>query len=1098
MRRHKLTFLLVMMVLISSGSTLASPTGSITGFVKDPSGAVVSNVQLTLLRKDTSTKLIGTTDANGYYQFLQLPPAIYSLAAEASGFKKVNFGSVVVQVDQVTHLDIKLDIGNVSEVIEVAATTTPLLESDKSTMSSVIDSRVVANMPLNARQFLDLALLTPGVLPTATGTQGGGFSVAGARSQSNIFLVDGVSNQDTQINSPLNNFRITDAVQEYAVQTSVALPEFGRGTGGQVNIVTKSGTNRFHGTAFEYLRNTVFDSADFFTNKSGGKKNPLNRNQFGATFSGPIVRDRLFFFLSYEGFRQVAPTVSSTRVPNAAERASVTDTISKGLLQFWPTANTFNPGSANNYISNVRAVNNDNTGLLRLDYNLSENDRLSGRWIEFRGQTLTPGPTPLNGGNANSPLSRSVVLTHTHTFSRNFINELRLGYSRNETKILVQDNGFNAATVFLDGNGNPLPGVVDATLDPENSGLPTINIANGFASLGSTDNLPQGRITSTYEIFDNMTLSAPFGWARNSWRWGFHIRREDARRYLNGSSRGTFNFASFADFAQGLVNTSAIRTGQTVAYFRRYPFDFYWQDQFKVKENLTLNYGIRYEYPSAIYEIRNHGTNFIPDVGPVVLGSNQILDIDPTKRGAGAIFFREAPFKLSSSGVTSDKNNFAPIMGFAYSPRFSEKLFGKDSTVIRGGFRIGYDEVFNNIPANLSLTAPYNLITNQSANGTQPGKFPWAIGLTQNVPLVSNFGSQRPGNPTVGVLSFNSIDPHIRSTYLYQYSLGIQRKLRNSFSVEVDYQGSAGHKLGMFVNINQPAVIVSDPSRRGPQAPNEQLYPYPKYGAITMGMNLGNSNYNGVIFTGKYQGRGIYIQSSYTLGKSMDYQSAFFGSLFERQGAADGRNLQLERGPSSFDIRHRMSIYYVMDLPIGPGRRLFGWNNGLNRQIFGGWQISGITTLQSGSPFTVITNTVTDFSGFNLLNDRPDLTRSGPLTKNYSDPDKAFDTTYFGATPAGRAGNSGRNQYYGPGLQNFDFALAKIFPVSEGFRLQLRGDFFNIFNHTNFSNPVNNMSNANFGKITQTVGSATATAVGTTGGPLGGPRLIQLSLRLQF
>jgi carboxypeptidase family protein len=1098
MPRRDIPLLLFMMVLIGSGSTLASPTGSITGFVKDPSGAVVSNVQLTLLRKDTSTKLISTTDANGFYQFLQLPPAIYSLTAESSGFKKVNFGSVVVQVDQVTHLDIKLDIGNVSEVIEVAATTTPLLESDKSTMSSVIDSRVIANMPLNARQFLDLALLTPGVLPTATGTQGGGFSVAGARSQSNIFLVDGVSNQDTQINSPLNNFRITDAVQEYAVQTSVALPEFGRGTGGQVNIVTKSGTNRFHGSAFEYLRNTVFDSADFFTNKLGGKKNPLNRNQFGSTFGGPILPDRIFFFLSYEGFRQVAPTVSSTRVPNAAERASVTDAISKGLLQFWPAPNTFNTGSTINYISNVRAVNNDNTGLIRLDYNINENDRLSGRWIEFRGETLTPGPTPFNGGNSNSPLSRSVVLTHTHTFSRNFINELRLGYSRNETKILVQDNGFNAATVFLGANGNPLPGVVDATLDFENSGLPTINVSGGFASLGSTDNLPQGRITSTYEIFDNMTLSAPFGWARNSWRWGFHIRREDARRYLNGSSRGAFNFASFADFAQGLVNTSAIRTGQTVAYFRRYPFDFYWQDQFKVKENLTLNYGIRYEYPSAIYEIRNHGTNFIPGIGPVVLGSNLILDIDTTKKGPDAIFFREAPFMLSSSGVTSDKNNFAPIMGFAYSPRFSEKLFGRDTTVIRGGFRIGYDEVFNNIPANLSLTAPYNLITNQSANGTQPGKFPWAIGLTQNVPLVSNFGAQRPGTPTVGVLSFNSIDPNLRSTYLYQYSLGIQRKLRNSFSVEIDYQGSVGHKLGMFVNINQPAVIVSDPSRRGPQAPNEQLYPYPNYGAITMGMNLGNSNYNGVIFTGKYQGRGIYIQSSYTLGKSIDYQSAFFGSLFERQGAADGRNLQLERGPSSFDIRHRVSLYYVMDLPIGPGRRLFGWNNRLNRQIFGGWQISGITTLQSGSPFTVITSTVTDSSGFNLLNDRPDMTRRGPLTKNYNDPDKAFDTTYFGATPAGRAGNSGRNQYYGPGLQNFDFALAKSFPLSEGFRLQLRGDFFNIFNHTNFSNPVNNMSNANFGKITQTVGSATATAVGTTGGPLGGPRLIQLSLRLQF
>jgi hypothetical protein len=1104
---HRLSIILLLITLVSlePGPVLASPTGSITGFAKDPSGAIVSGVHLTLIRKDTNTRLTTTTDINGSYQFPQLHPATYSLTAEGKGFKKVSFTTVIVQVDQVTRVDIQLEIGEVTEVVEVAAAA-PILEADKSTLSSVVDSRVISNMPLNARQFLDLANMAPGVLPTATGTQGGGFSVAGARSQSNIFLVDGVSNQDTQINSPLNNFRITDAVQEFAVQTSVALPEFGRGTGGQVNIVTKSGTNEFHGSAFEYVRNTIFDAADFFTNKQGGKKNPLNRNQFGGTFGGPILKDRLFFFFSYEGFRQVAPTVSSTRVPTVAERASVTDPISREVLQFWPDPNVSIAGSTNNFISNVRAVTNDNTELLRFDYNLSQNDRLSGRWIEFRGETLTPGATPFNGGNTNSPLSRSLVFTHTHTFSPKFINELRLGFSRNETKFLVQDHGFNAATIFTDAAGNPLPGVVDATNDPENSGLPTIIVSGGFAPLGSTNNLPQGRITSTYEIFDNMTLSAPFGWTRHSWRWGFHIRREEARRYLNGSSRGTFNFSNFTDFAAGLVNTSSIRTGQTVAYFRRYPWDFYWQDQFKVKENLTLNYGIRYEYPSAIYEIRNHGTNFIPGIGPVVLGSNQIVDIDPTKKGRDSIFFREAPFAISSSGVNPDKNNFAPILGFAYTPRFAEKIFGKDETVIRGGFRVGYDEVFNNIPANMALTAPYNLITNQSTQTNSGNKFAWGVGFNQDVALVRNFGGQGPGTPSLGLLSFSAIDPNIRSTYIYQYSLGIQRRLGRDFSIEVDYQGSSGHKLGMFRDLNQPFVIVGDSSKAGTVSPNEQFFPYPKYGAVTMGMNLGNSNYNGVVFTGKYQGRGMYFQGSYTLGKSIDYQSAFFGSLFERQGAADGRNLLLERGPSSFDIRHRLSLAYVLDLPIGPGHRLFGWNNGLARQIFGGWQISGITTLQSGAPFTVFSSAVTDTSGFNLFNDRPDVVGSGRLTQNNDDPDNAFDKTYFGvtptqplgATPTGRVGTSGRNRYYGPGLQNFDFALAKSFPINEQFRMQFRTDFFNIFNHTNFSNPVNNVSNANFGKITQTVGSAVATAVGTTAGPLGGPRLIQLSLRLQF
>src|SRR5262245_62703883 len=326
MKKLSFIFTAFLTLVVTAASALASPTGSITGAIKDQSGAAISGAQITLIRTDTNTRLTAKTDANGSYQFPQLAPANYSLTVEAIGFKKVTVGTVVVQVDQITRVDLALEVGAVTELVEVQGAA-PILETDKNTLSSVVDSRTISTMPLNARQFLDLALLTPGVLPAATGTQGGGFNVAGARSQSNVFLVDGVSNTDTQINSPLNNFRITDAVQEFAVQTSVSLAEFGRGSGGQINVVTKSGTNQFHGSAFEYLRNTVFDAADFFTNKLRARKNDLKRNQFGGTFGGPVFKDKTFFFLSYEGFRQVAPTVSSTRVPTAAERATVTDPI---------------------------------------------------------------------------------------------------------------------------------------------------------------------------------------------------------------------------------------------------------------------------------------------------------------------------------------------------------------------------------------------------------------------------------------------------------------------------------------------------------------------------------------------------------------------------------------------------------------------------------------------------------------------------------------------------------------------------------------------------------------------------------------------------
>jgi hypothetical protein len=584
---------------------------------------------------------------------------------EASGFKRTIVQQTLVQVDQITRVEIVLELGERSEIVEVRAVA-PLLESGKSTLSSVVDNRVIADVPLNGRQFLDLALLTPGVVPAAPGTQGTGFNTAGARSQSNVYLLDGISNQDTQTNEALNLFRITDAVQEFAVQTSVAAPEYGRGSGGQVNIVTKSGSNQFHGSLFEYLRNTKLDAADFFTNKLRGPKNVLHRNQFGGTLGGPVIHDRTFFFASYEGFRQVAPAVSSTRVPTLAERGSVTDLISQRLLAYWPPANA---AGTVNFISNVRNQDSDDTGLLRVDHRIGQRDQISGRWTEYQGWSVVPGATALTGANQGPPAQRSVMLSEVHIFSTTFLNEMRLGYSRNRMERTVQDQGLNAAGIFTDASGAPLPGVVDAATDPLNSGLPTITIAGGYAALGTNPNFPQGRRSSTIELFDNMSLEAPFGASKHSWRWGFHVRREDLRRYLDRTSRGAFNFASFADFAKGLVNSSSFRTGSTLAYWRRYPWDLFWQDQFKVRENLTLSYGVRYEYPSSAAEIRRHATNFVPGFGPMIVGTNQIVDIDPALKGPASLIFRTAPFTLPLSGVHSDKNNVAPMFGFAYAPR---------------------------------------------------------------------------------------------------------------------------------------------------------------------------------------------------------------------------------------------------------------------------------------------------------------------------------------------------------------------------------------------------------------------------------------------
>ena len=321
--------------------------------------------------------------------------------AENAGFKKTTVSSVLVQVDQVTHVEIVLEVGNLTESVQVEAAV-PLLENDKSTISSVVDTRTIASMPLNARQYLDLALLTPGAMPSQPGQQGGGFNMAGARSQSNLFLLDGVSNMDTQIGSPLGNFRITDAVQEFAVQTSVPTAEFGRGHGAQVSIVTKSGTNQFHGSVFEYLRNSDFDAADFFTNRLRGTKNTLHRNQYGAAGGGPIRHDKTFFFASWEGFRQVNPTVSSTLYRDRCGTRSGHRYRLKSAVEIsGPRPTPRNPAAPSPSIANVGASTFDNTGPGEDRPYLQRQRPAQRQMADYWGTAVTAGVLPSLGGTSN-------------------------------------------------------------------------------------------------------------------------------------------------------------------------------------------------------------------------------------------------------------------------------------------------------------------------------------------------------------------------------------------------------------------------------------------------------------------------------------------------------------------------------------------------------------------------------------------------------------------------------------------------------------------------------------------------------------------------
>jgi Carboxypeptidase regulatory-like domain len=1105
---------LLTMPLLVAGVVLAAPVGSIKGYIRDATAAAVPSTSVHLKNERTNTTQESKSDNTGLYQFLDLAPGVYSISAEVPGFRTAMIKSVTVLVDQIVSVDIVLEVGQITEVVEVDGGVAGVIEPEKSSTGTNFDPKLTANLPLTNRRFNDLALLTPGATFAAAGTQAGGFAAAGSRAQSTNWMIDGVNDLDPQVNGANTNFRIAEAVQELSVITTVPSVEFGRQSGAQVNVVTKSGTNQLHGSLFEFNRNDKLQATDFFTNKLGGTKNPLHRNQYGASLGGPVRKNKTFFFYSWEALQQSNPIPTTAVVPTLAQRAAVSDPIAKSLLQFFPLpTDPTQAAGRTNFVGNFAQNSSDNTHLFRIDHTLTDKDRLMGRYIWFGGNTLSSGTLPTNG-TLNTPGSQNLAVTETHTFSPTFLLETRLGFSRNTTNFSVQDAGFNAAPLFPG-----VPGVVDANQNLLDSGLPNVAIA-GYATLGGATNLPQGRITNTYELFVNAAKVSPFGWTRHTIKFGYNGRREETRRFLDGNSRGAITFTDFDHFAgtcpgcndQSLLLSSSIRTGDTLSHWYRYPHAFYALDDIKVKPNLTINLGLRWELPSVVTEKSGRASNFVPGIGPVIDGTNRLLELDPTQTGRAAFTFGTAPITLPAGGVNADYKDFAPMFGFAYTPKFGPGRLADGKTVIRGGFRVSYDDIFNNIPVNQSLNAPFVLTTTQRAGLTQPAAgYAWNQAFNQSVPLVVRT-TQAPGAPAVGLVSWNGIDPNARTSYAYNWNFSIQREVAKNTSVEVSYIGSEGHRLGVYLDANEPTVVTQNAGFRGSQAPNQQVFPFPQWAGTAVASDLANSTYNGLVVSSKSRINDLLTMNmSYTWSHGIDDASSFFGSGNDFSSPGDSQNLRAERGNSGNDQRHRFINALVFDVPVGNGRHFLGGAHGIVDQVFGGWSISAITNIASGNPFTVYANPAIDFSGFNSFADRPDIQGSGPLVINRGNPDNFFDPAYFGKTdpnalcpgsttnkyangcaPTGRLGTSPRNAYYGPGLISFDGTAAKTFRIHERLKLEYRADFFNALNHTNFAVLARDRSvnNGAFGTL-----SSTSTF---NNGDTGGPRVIQMTLRLQF
>ncbi|MGH9913853.1 MAG: TonB-dependent receptor domain-containing protein, partial [Pyrinomonadaceae bacterium] len=913
--------------------------------------------------------------------------------------------------------------------------------------------------------------LVPGAAPRSQRGSLGSFTVNGQREKANIFLIDGVDNNDSFRNQPsFNQGGVTgapatlfpvDALGEFSIQTQGAA-EYGRNSGAILNIVVKSGTNEFHGTAYDFLRSDNFDARNFFETLPGGTKNEFRNNNFGGVIGGPIIPNRTFFFAGYEGQREFVFSPAAVRVPSAADIAAARgantasglteNALSTNLLSLFPTPNV-NVATGNNLAFAAPNVNNSDNFLVKIDHRFSDRLNLSGRYIFGDGSQTFPLTT---GNGSPLPPYQTVVPTRIQLFGLNLsqilsdrlINETRVGWNRFVQSFTPLDADFDPTTLGL---------VTGSGL----GSLPTITVT-GFVSLGAPTNVPRGRVSSGYQYVDNLT------WAHgaHTYKMGGEYRRAIVNSFNDNLARGRLNFNSLADFLSGKVSGAgtALLRGATRRDTFTNNFGLFVQDDWKISPRLTLNLGLRYEYLGVFREEGDRLSNFVLGRGLLRVG----------EAGLSRLY-------------EPDYNNFAPRIGFAYD------LTGKGKTILRGGYGLYYD----------TPSQDYFLLQAFASGGSSspalnplPGletfniTFP-ATAIIPFDPNVSVFGNAAASLPTSNLAIF-AVDQQLKTPYIHNYNLNLQQELRKGTVLQVSYVGSRGTKLYRLRDINQATA--------GPAATSQSRRPFntqfPQFSFINYLETSANSNYDALqTYLKQRLTRGLSFYVAYTWSKSIDDASnGLFGGTRGVSFPQDSNNLRAERAVSSFDTRHRFTTNFTYDVNFLPDLL-----SGLPKRLTEGWQLAGIYTGASGLPITPFLST--DASGTGELNDRPNLIddpNSG-RNSNQSTRIQAFNTAAF-VTPADGVttfafGNAGRNTIIGPSLHIVDFSLNKATKITERVSVQFRAEFFNLFNHVNFSLPnVDFSSPATFGSIGETPDV-------TAGNPRlgeGGPRVIQFGLKFVF
>lgn len=1154
-------FLSVTFLVLFLGGAVFAPAqtffGSVVGTVNDATAAPVADAAVVLTNTGTADRRTAQTDNYGNYQFLNLVPGAYRIDIEKPGFKHLTRDQVEVRVDIATRVDGMLQVGEVTQTLEVSAQAT-LLQTESATLSNVVGGRQVQEMPLNGRNILNLLALVPGVVPQGS-TQGnplanqsngtftsvwgfGNYQIGGGISNQNITYIDGAP-----VTLPPNNATslvpTQDAIQEFSVATNNVSAEFGAYSGGVVNMTTKSGTNAFHGTAYEYLRNRSLNANDFFNNRGGVAKAPFTQNQFGANLNGPVIRNKTFFAFVWEGFslrKGIAsiytvpvpairagnftgyPTiydplstcgqlsnaacvngvVSRTPFPGNQLPATRFDPTSNAQLFYWALPNA--PGTVNNWVGNNPAGGNTNQYNARIDHNLSEKQRIFARYTLWHMQTSPSDPFNNKTGNTQVTIQdQQAILGDTYAINATTVVDARISYLRMYYAAFNPNIGADMSKFG--------PGWASIAKQMSYNMYPGATITGGYRTVGNLAQLTRENdwsfVGSVSKVLGRHTIKVGGQVRRDLWGFisltngGGNLSYDSTFTSANATNSATSG-NGFASFLLGFPTTGVIGTAQTV-YQQLNTMAFYVTDSFQFSSKLTLNIGLRWEQPGAFMEKHDNNSVFLPQA------------VDPLSKATGLNLVGQ-PVLVNSRDYPDRQEmqlswtQFSPRLGIAYrlNPR----------TVVRTGYGI------SRLPYSLTQAGPnvsaVNLSTTTMTTTLNGGLTPYATnsnpfpnGLIQPAGRAPGFLSSLEGGTIIVPL------PYQAQPYVQQWNFNIQRELPTGAMFQVGYAGSKGTHIPFVVANTGTVANQLDSSFNSLGSALLNQVPNPFYGVLPASVgvlgqktvaqgyllksfpqflkiyypnqNRAASTYNALqaSFQKRFTAGGT-VAANYTWSKFLSNTDSATGYLegSSRPGSTqDWTNLNANKSLVGQDVPQRLVVNYVYDLPFGKGQRFLPNLSGVANRIVGGWTLNGVSIFQKGFPIaiTALSNALAQFNGGTL---RPDVVAGCDPNIGGSAQSRInrwFNTACYTQPGNFSFGNEARSdpKLRGPGMANFDFAVNKKLAMTERVNMNFRVEFFNVMNRVQFYMPASQVGNANFGVITSAANN---------------PRLVQLALRLAF